>query len=188
MDHELLVRKAQKGDVDAFVDLTRRFQLFAFGLALAHVGDFQKAEDIVQEAFVAAWLALPTLAEPAAFPGWLRGIVRDHAFRVLRWKLVHTVPLDRGRRCAERRSIGRTHFGAAAPDFRRARRHFGATRLVARARDIVLRSRVFSSRRRNVPRPVGRDRQQSSARCTHPSETKDADNGHRHAASIWTAR
>ena len=25
MDHEQLVRKAQKGDVDAFVELTRRF-------------------------------------------------------------------------------------------------------------------------------------------------------------------
>jgi RNA polymerase sigma factor (sigma-70 family) len=93
MDHEHLVRRAIDGDNLAFVDLTRRFQLFAFGSALAHVGDFQKAEDIVQEAFVAAWLALPTLAEPAAFPGWLRGIVRHQAFRVLRRNHVHAVPL-----------------------------------------------------------------------------------------------
>jgi RNA polymerase sigma factor (sigma-70 family) len=57
------------------------------------VRDFQQAEDIVQEAFVAAWTALPTLAEPAAFPGWLRGIVRHHAFRVLRRKQLHAVPL-----------------------------------------------------------------------------------------------
>ena len=96
MDHELLVRKAQKGDVDAFVELTRRFQHFAFGSALAQVHDFQQAEDIVQEAFVAAWSGLTTLAEPSAFPGWLRGIVRHHAFRVLRWKLLHTVPLTEG--------------------------------------------------------------------------------------------
>ena len=72
MDHEHLVRRAIEGDKLAFVELTRRFQLFAFGSALAHVGDFQKAEDIVQEAFVAAWLALPTLAEPAAFPACTR--------------------------------------------------------------------------------------------------------------------
>jgi RNase P protein component len=38
-------------------------------------------------------LALPTLVEPAAFPGWLRGIVRHHAFRVLRRNHVHAVPL-----------------------------------------------------------------------------------------------
>jgi len=93
MDHEHLVRRAMEGDKLAFVDLTRRFQLFAFGSALAHVGDFQKAEDIVQEAFVAAWRALPTLAEPAAFPGWFRGIVRHQAFRVLRRNRVHAVPL-----------------------------------------------------------------------------------------------
>jgi RNA polymerase sigma factor (sigma-70 family) len=96
MDHELLVRKAQKGDVDAFVELTRRFQHFAFGSALAQVHDFQQAEDIVQEAFVAAWSGLTTLAEPSAFPGWLRGIVRHHAFRVLRRKQLHTVPLTEG--------------------------------------------------------------------------------------------
>jgi len=96
MDHERLVRKAQKGDVDAFVELTRRFQHFAFGSALAQVRDFQQAEDIVQEAFMAAWSALTTLAEPSAFPGWLRGIVRHHAFRVLRRKQLHAVPLTEG--------------------------------------------------------------------------------------------
>jgi RNA polymerase sigma factor (sigma-70 family) len=93
MDHEPLVRRAARGDVGAFVELTRRFQHFAFGSALAMVRDFQQAEDVVQEAFVAAWTALPTLAEPAAFPGWLRGIVRHHAFRVLRRKQLHAVPL-----------------------------------------------------------------------------------------------
>ena len=93
MNHEQLVSRALNGDVRAFVELTRRFQQFAFGTALAQVRDFQQAEDIVQEAFVTAWSALPTLAEPAAFPGWLRGIVRHHAFRVLRRKQLRSVPL-----------------------------------------------------------------------------------------------
>jgi RNA polymerase sigma factor (sigma-70 family) len=93
MDHEQLVRKASAGDIGALVDLTRRFQHVAFGTALAQLRDFQQAEDVVQEAFVAAWKALPTLAEPAAFPGWLRGIVRHHAFRVLRKKQLDSVPL-----------------------------------------------------------------------------------------------
>src|SRR4030095_9787346 len=52
MDHEHLVRRAIEGDKTAFVNLTRRFQHFAFGSALAEVGDFQRAEDIVQESFV----------------------------------------------------------------------------------------------------------------------------------------
>jgi RNA polymerase sigma-70 factor (ECF subfamily) len=93
MDHDNLVRSAAAGDVTAFVELTRRFQHFAFGSALALVRDFQQAEDVVQEAFVAAWSALPDLADPGAFPGWLRGIVRHHAFRMLRRKDL-TLPLS----------------------------------------------------------------------------------------------
>jgi RNA polymerase sigma factor (sigma-70 family) len=93
MDPNELVHRASQGDVAAFVDLTRRFQHAAHGSALALVHDFQLAEDIVQEAFLAAWSGLPTLADPDAFPGWLRGIVRHHAFRVLRRRQMETLPL-----------------------------------------------------------------------------------------------
>jgi RNA polymerase sigma factor (sigma-70 family) len=93
MDYEQQVRRASSGDVKAFVDLTRQFQHMAFGAALALVNDFHQAEDVVQEAFVAAWSALPSLADPVAFPGWLRGIVRHQAFRVLRKRTLQTVPL-----------------------------------------------------------------------------------------------
>jgi RNA polymerase sigma factor (sigma-70 family) len=84
MDHAELVRLASGGELKAFVELMRRFQHAAFGSALALTGDFQQAEDVVQEAFVAAWSALPSLTDPAAFPGWLRTIVRRYAFRMLR--------------------------------------------------------------------------------------------------------
>ena len=47
----------------------------------------------MQEAFIAAWAALPSLAEPAAFPGWLRSIVRHHAFRLLRRTELELQPL-----------------------------------------------------------------------------------------------
>jgi RNA polymerase sigma factor (sigma-70 family) len=93
MELERLVETARGGDVKAFVELTRRFQQFAFGSALALVGDFGRAQDVVQEAFLAAWSALPTLADPAAFPGWFRGIVRLQAFRSLRRRALYTVPL-----------------------------------------------------------------------------------------------
>jgi len=89
-----LVDKARAGDVAAFTALVRRFQHLAFGYALALVRDFAAAEDVAQEAFVAAWGSLPTLETPAAFPGWLRGIVGHCAHRVLRRKLVASAPLD----------------------------------------------------------------------------------------------
>src|SRR2546428_56261 len=93
MDLEAWVRRAASGDLDAFADVTRQFQHMAFGYALSFVRDFQEAEDVVQEAFVAAWYALPTLAEPGAFAAWLRSIVRHQAHRVLRRKQLEVVPL-----------------------------------------------------------------------------------------------
>jgi RNA polymerase sigma factor (sigma-70 family) len=93
MDFADLVRAAGKGNEKAFVALTRRFQHLAFGSALALVHDFQTAEDIVQEAFLAAWLALPSLGDPDAFPSWLRSIVRHQAHRVLRRRYPPAIPL-----------------------------------------------------------------------------------------------
>jgi RNA polymerase sigma factor (sigma-70 family) len=93
MELESAVRAAAGGDLDAFAEITRRFQHMAFGYALSFVRDLGQAEDIVQEAFVAAWYALPTLADPAAFAGWFRGIVRHRAHRVLRRKHLEASPL-----------------------------------------------------------------------------------------------
>ena len=93
MDLEARVRAAAGGDLDSFAEITRRFQHMAFGYALSFVRDLGQAEDIVQEAFVAAWYGLPSLADPAAFAGWLRGIVRHRAHRVLRKKHLEAVPL-----------------------------------------------------------------------------------------------
>src|SRR2546430_7335104 len=94
MDLEGLIARAKQGDLEAFAEVTRRFQHMAFGYALAIVRDLQQAEDVVQEAFVAAWFGLLTLADPAAFPGWLRGIVRHQAHRLLRQRHLEALPLD----------------------------------------------------------------------------------------------
>ncbi|HEU5190877.1 MAG TPA: sigma-70 family RNA polymerase sigma factor [Methylomirabilota bacterium] len=86
MDLATLIGRAQQQDLDAFAEITRRFQHMAFGYALSILRDLGKAEDVVQESFVAAWFGLARLEDPAAFPGWLRGIVRHQAHRVLRRK------------------------------------------------------------------------------------------------------
>ncbi len=93
MDLEALVRRAREGDLEAFAEVTRRFQQMAFGYALALLRDLQQAEDVAQEAFVAAWFGLRTLADPAAFPGWFRSIVRHQAHRLLRQRHLDALPL-----------------------------------------------------------------------------------------------
>lgn len=62
--------------------------------ALALVRDFAVAEDVAQEAFVAAWRSLGRLQVPAAFPGWFRAIVGHCAHRALRRRVLATVPLE----------------------------------------------------------------------------------------------
>jgi RNA polymerase sigma factor (sigma-70 family) len=93
MDLEGLIGRARQGDLEAFAEVTRRFQHMAFGYAVALLRDLHQAEDAVQEAFVAAWFGLFALADPAAFPGWFRGIVRHQAHRVLRQRRLEALPL-----------------------------------------------------------------------------------------------
>ncbi len=86
--------RAQRGDVDAYGRVVRRFQDMACGYAYAILSDFHLAEEVTQEAFVEAYITLPRLREPAAFPCVLRRIVFKHCDRVTRRKRVHTETLD----------------------------------------------------------------------------------------------
>jgi F-type H+/Na+-transporting ATPase subunit beta len=52
------------------------------------------AQDAAQEAFLEAYLNLPKLREPAAFPGWFRRILIKHGDRQLRGKHLSPVPID----------------------------------------------------------------------------------------------
>src|SRR5258706_1551939 len=89
-----LVIAAQNGDLDAFGLIVQRFQGMAYTSAYAMLEDAQLAEDVAQEAFIEAYLNLPKLREPAAFPGWFRRIVFKQGDRVLRGKRLATVPLE----------------------------------------------------------------------------------------------
>lgn len=97
MDHDQLVQNAKAGDADAFTELVRRYQAMAFGYAYSRVGDFHLAEDLAQQAFLAAWRSLPTLNDPARFGGWLRRIVQFECAHFFRDRDAATLPLDDAR-------------------------------------------------------------------------------------------
>jgi RNA polymerase sigma factor (sigma-70 family) len=91
---ESLVKRARAGDLDAFGQIVRRFQDMAHGYAFSYLGDFHRAEDVAQEAFIDVYLKLPKLREPTAFPGWFRRIVRTHCHRAARGKRIEAASLD----------------------------------------------------------------------------------------------
>jgi DNA-directed RNA polymerase specialized sigma24 family protein len=80
------VKAAQAGDQPAFARLVARFQRAAVAYAGGWAGD--QAEDVAQDAFIEALLCLGQLREPAAFPAWLRRIVRKHCDRRTRGKIM----------------------------------------------------------------------------------------------------
>lgn len=75
MDEQALIRKAQKGNTDAFADLLALHERFVYNLALRTIKSPEEAEDIAQEAFFRAWQALPSFRFQAAFRTWIYRIV-----------------------------------------------------------------------------------------------------------------
>ena len=64
-----------QGNADAFEPLVRRYQNAAFAVAMGFLRDRTDAEDVVQDAFVAAYCKLSQLKDPAIFGSWLHRIV-----------------------------------------------------------------------------------------------------------------
>ena len=70
-----LVDRARQGDQRAFGDLVDRHQTAAIRTALVALGSREDAEDVTQDAFVAAYRKLATYRGHAAFRTWLLTIV-----------------------------------------------------------------------------------------------------------------
>jgi RNA polymerase sigma factor (sigma-70 family) len=89
-----LVEAAQSGDSEAYDTLIQRFQHMAYAIAYRYLGDHHLAQDLVQEAVLEAFVHLPQLKEPGAFPGWFRQIVFRQCTRVLRQATVQCTSLE----------------------------------------------------------------------------------------------
>jgi RNA polymerase sigma-70 factor (ECF subfamily) len=79
---EELVQHALVGEIEAFDELVRRFRGAVTFVAEQIVGSREAAEDVVQEAFLLAFRALPQLRDRGKFPAWLCAIARHRARRV----------------------------------------------------------------------------------------------------------
>lgn len=69
-----LVAAAQAGDNDAFGTLISRFERMVHAVCWQRLRNYAEVQEVAQEVFIKAFEKLGQLAEPAAFPGWLRSI------------------------------------------------------------------------------------------------------------------
>lgn len=53
-----LIDRVQNGEIDAFTPIVEKFKDMVVGYAYAILGDFHKAEDAAQDAFIVAFLNL----------------------------------------------------------------------------------------------------------------------------------
>ena len=70
-----LIQRILAGDETAFVSLVKKYRKQVHALAWRKIGDFQIAEDIVQETFLQVYQKLETLNDPTQFSRWLHAIV-----------------------------------------------------------------------------------------------------------------
>lgn len=81
LDDAQLVQASQRGDQDAFAVLMQRHQRRVFNMILRMLQDYEEANEITQEAFLAAWKGLPAFRGEALFSTWLYRIAYNCCLR-----------------------------------------------------------------------------------------------------------
>jgi len=79
-----IVRKAQRGDPDAFTVIVRAYQVPVFNYVLRTVGDRGLAEDLTQEIFLRVFQRLPSFSFRSKFTTWLFQVTRHRMLDELR--------------------------------------------------------------------------------------------------------
>lgn len=81
---EKLVEMILAGETEAYDELVERHQNAVKSLAYSVVGDYQRAEDLAQDAFIKAYSELGDLQDRSKFSRWVLTIVRHTALDYLR--------------------------------------------------------------------------------------------------------
>ena len=80
------VQKVLAGDQAAYEPLVEAYQGRIFAFVAGRTRNFSETEDIVQNAFVEAYMHLKSLKSPEKFSGWLRGIALNLSNKWLQQK------------------------------------------------------------------------------------------------------
>lgn len=83
LDDTQLVAASKKGDQDAFSLLVQRHQRRVFNLVFRMLQQYEEANEITQETFIAAWQGLPSFRGDAQFSTWLYRIAYNCCLKQL---------------------------------------------------------------------------------------------------------
>ena len=86
MEERQLVRLAQEGSPAAFEELVTKYQSKVYSMALSFTRNREAADDLAQEVFLKAYLALPRFHGRSEFGTWLYRISINHIKDYLRKK------------------------------------------------------------------------------------------------------
>jgi RNA polymerase sigma-70 factor, ECF subfamily len=84
MDERKLVELALEGREDAYGELVRTYQSKVFRMAYGFTGNRESADDLAQEIFLKAYLALPRFRFGSSFGTWLYRVAVNHIKDFLR--------------------------------------------------------------------------------------------------------
>src|ERR1700723_3474032 len=86
LSDEMLAARAKSGNVDAFVELSKRHASRVFQTAYRVTRNRQDAEDVLQEAFLNAFTHMKNFEGRSSFSTWLTRIAINSALMILRKK------------------------------------------------------------------------------------------------------
>jgi len=89
-----LVRRAQKGDEEAFASLFEAHKRRVYSLCLRMTGNTAEAEDLTQEAFLQLFRKISTFRGESAFSTWLHRLAVNVVLMHLRKKGLQQISLD----------------------------------------------------------------------------------------------
>ena len=93
-DHQIL-KRVKGGDANAFSEIVQKHQRPLLCIVLRMVGDLEMAEDVVQEAFMKAYLKLHTFEGRSKFKSWLFQIALNTAKNRLRTKKNEPIEIEK---------------------------------------------------------------------------------------------
>ncbi|MBR5571766.1 MAG: sigma-70 family RNA polymerase sigma factor [Oscillospiraceae bacterium] len=90
MNEMLLLSRARGGDSAAFGELVEHYRDNVYRLAYRMCGNAHDADEAAQEAFIAAWRALPNFRGEAKFSTWLYRLTTNAAIDLMRREKRHS--------------------------------------------------------------------------------------------------